>query len=153
MVAKRLPNTLKPLPPRSQPEAKTMRQPAQSWCNVAMQSLANQLSVHIKRLAHRHDIAPPIVNPNQLFGNDAEHPLALLFRDGLMAPEGGDNILNRVAVVFVGELRQYPSAGVEAGEVRWDNAYLLSVGAREPTPHRSSRKKPRRAQSTRLAQE
>lgn len=65
------------------------------------------------------------MDPEQFLGDDAEHTLPLLLSDRLVTPESGDHILDRIAVVFIGQLCQSAGARLVASEVRRDDAHLL----------------------------
>lgn len=77
-------------------------------------------------MTYRYDIVSPVMLPEQFCGNDLEHDFPFLFGQGLVAPQGRHYVRHRLAKVPVGELREHPSAGVEAGIIWRDNAHLVS---------------------------
>lgn len=82
---------------------------------------------------HRYHVVPPIMIPEQLFRNDPEHVLPLLFRYRLVTPERGNHVFNGVSIVPVHQLRQHPRSRVISGVIGRDNAYFFPASSARET--------------------
>lgn len=55
----------------------------------------------IKMHTYRYDVVSPVVYPEQLRGDDVEHPLPLVLGQRLVRPQGRHDVLHGLPVVPV----------------------------------------------------